>query len=102
TGWQADYPGLYDFIQPLYYTKASSNDGDYSNPALDKLIGQAASAKTLNESNQLLNQAQTILFKDLPAIPLWYSNVTGGFSQNVSNVSIGWDSTPLYYSIYKK
>ena len=38
SGWQADYPGLYDFIQPLYYTKASSNDGDYSNPALDKLI----------------------------------------------------------------
>jgi oligopeptide transport system substrate-binding protein len=102
SGWQADYPGLYDFIQPLYYTKASSNDGDYSNPQLDKLIDQAASAKSLNESNQLLNQAQTILFKDLPAIPLWYSNVSGGYSQNVSNVSIGWDSTPLYYSIFKK
>jgi oligopeptide transport system substrate-binding protein len=102
SGWQADYPGLYDFIQPLYYTKASSNDGDYSNPELDKLINQAASAKSLNESNQLLNQAQTILFKDLPAIPLWYSNVSGGYSQNVSNVSIGWDSTPLYYSIFKK
>jgi oligopeptide transport system substrate-binding protein len=102
SGWQADYPGLYDFIQPLYYTKASANDGDYSNPALDKLIDEAASAKSLDESNKLLNQAQTILFKDLPAIPLWYSNVSGGYSQNVSNVSIGWDSTPLYYSIYKK
>ena len=102
SGWQADYPGLYDFIQPLYYTKASSNDGDYSNPQLDKLIDQAASAKTLNESNQLLNQAQTVLFKDLPAIPLWYSNVSGGYSQNVSNVAIGWDSTPLYYAITKK
>jgi oligopeptide transport system substrate-binding protein len=102
SGWQADYPGLYDFMQPLYYTKASSNDGDYSNPALDKLIDEAASAKTLNESNQLLNQAQTTLFKDLPAIPLWYSNVTGGSSQNVSNVSIGWDSIPLYFAIYKK
>lgn len=102
SGWQADYPGLYDFIQPLYYTKASANDGDYSNPQLDKLIDQAASAKSLDESNKLLNQAQTILFKDLPAIPLWYSNVSGGYSQNVSNVSIGWDSTPLYYSIYKK
>jgi len=102
SGWQADYPGLYDFIQPLYYTKASSNDGDYSNPELDKLINQAASAKSLNESNQLLNQAQTILFKDLPAIPLWYSNVSGGYSQNVSNVSIGWDSDPLYYAIFKK
>jgi oligopeptide transport system substrate-binding protein len=102
SGWQADYPGLYDFIQPLYYTKASSNDGDYSNPELDKKIDAAASAKTLNESNQLLNEAQTILFKDLPAIPLWYSNVTGGYSQNVTNVAIGWDSDPIYYAINKK
>jgi oligopeptide transport system substrate-binding protein len=102
SGWQADYPGLYDFIQPLYYTKASSNDGDYSNPAMDKLIDQAASAKTLDESNKLLNEAQTTLFQDLPAIPLWYSNVSGGYSQNVSGVSIGWDSTPLFYAIYKK
>ncbi|HEV7213351.1 MAG TPA: ABC transporter substrate-binding protein [Blastococcus sp.] len=102
SGWQADYPGLYDFIQPLYYTKASSNDGDYSNPALDKLINDAASAKTLNDSNKLLNEAQSTLFKDLPAIPLWYSNVSGGSSQNVSNVAIGWDSIPLYYAVNKK
>ena len=32
--------------------KASSNDGDYSNPALDKLIDEAASAKSLDESEQ--------------------------------------------------
>jgi oligopeptide transport system substrate-binding protein len=102
SGWQADYPGLYDFIQPLYYTKASSNDGDYSNPQLDKLIDEAAAAKTLNESNQLLNQAQATLFKDLPAIPLWYANVSGGSSQNVSNVQVGWDSIPLFYAINKQ
>jgi oligopeptide transport system substrate-binding protein len=102
SGWQADYPGLYDFIQPLYYTKASSNDGDYSNPQLDKLIDEAASAKTLNESNKLLNEAQTTLFKDLPAIPLWYSNVSGGSSDKVTGVQIGWDSIPLYYAINKK
>jgi oligopeptide transport system substrate-binding protein len=102
SGWQADYPGLYDFIQPLYYTKASSNDGDYSNPQLDKLINEAASSKTVDDSNKLLNQAQSILFKDLPAIPLWYSNVSGGYSENVSGVQIGWDSVPLYYEVYKK
>jgi oligopeptide transport system substrate-binding protein len=102
SGWQADYPGLYDFIQPLYYTGASSNDGDYSNPELDKKIDEAASANTIDESNKLLNDAQAILFKDLPAIPLWYSNVTGGSSDAVSGVQIGWDSDPLYYAINKK
>jgi oligopeptide transport system substrate-binding protein len=102
SGWQADYPGLYDFIQPLYYTGASSNDGDYSNPEMDKKIDDAAAANSIDESNKLLNDAQSILFKDLPAIPLWYSNVSGGSSEAVSNVEIGWDSNPLYYSIEKK
>jgi oligopeptide transport system substrate-binding protein len=102
SGWQADYPGLYDFIQPLYYTGASSNDGDYSNPELDKKIDAAAAAKSLDELNKELNDAQSILFKDLPAIPLWYSNVSGGYSEAVSNVEIGWDSDPLYYDIAKK
>lgn len=102
SGWQADYPGLYDFIQPLYYTGASSNDGDYSNPELDKKIDAAAAANSLDESNKQLNDAQATLFKDLPAIPLWYSNVSGGYSEKVSNVEIGWDSNPLYYSITKK
>jgi len=102
SGWQADYPGLYDFIQPLYYTGASSNDGDYSNPELDKKIDDAAAADSIDKSNELLNDAQTILFKDLPAIPLWYSNISGGYSENVSDVQIGWDSDPLYYAITKK
>jgi oligopeptide transport system substrate-binding protein len=102
SGWQADYPGLYDFIQPLYYTKASSNDGDYSNPELDKKIDEAAAANSIDASNKLLNDAQAILFKDLPAIPLWYANVSGGSSNAVSNVQIGWDSNPLYYETVKK
>ncbi len=42
-----------------------------------------------------------MLLKDLPAIPLWYSNVTGGFSENVENVEFGWNSVPLYHLITK-
>jgi oligopeptide transport system substrate-binding protein len=102
SGWNADYPGLYDFIQPLYYTGASSNDGDYSNPELDKKIDAAAAANSIDDLNKQLNDAQSILFKDLPAIPLWYSNISGGYSGKVSNVEIGWDSEPLYYAIVKQ
>jgi len=46
-------------------------------------------------------QAQEILFQDLPAIPLWYAKVQGGFSSDVSNVHVGWDSVPLYYEVVK-
>jgi len=102
TGWQADYPGKYNFLAPLYGTGAGSNDGDYSSATFDGLLKDAAAASSLDEANTLLDQAQEELFKDLPAIPLWYSNVTGGWSTQVDNVTFGWNSVPLYYEITKQ
>ncbi|AWB83769.1 peptide ABC transporter substrate-binding protein [Corynebacterium liangguodongii] len=102
TGWQGDFPLLGNFIVPLYRTGASSNDGDYSNPEVDRLLDEAAGAANLEEASPTYNQAQEILLADLPSIPLWYSNVTGGFSENVDNVTFSWKSQPLYYAITKK
>jgi oligopeptide transport system substrate-binding protein len=101
TGWQADYPGLYNFLAPIYATNAGSNDGDYSNPEFDRLIQEGASAPSVEEANEKLQQAQEILFQDLPAIPLWYSNATGGSAQTVDNVEFGWNSVPLLYEVTK-
>lgn len=101
TGWQADYPGLGNFLGPLYGTGAGSNDGDYSNAEFDDLLSQAASAGSVEESSTLYNQAQEILFQELPAIPLWYSNVTGGSAETVDNVEFGWNSVPIYHEITK-
>ena len=101
TGWQADYPGKYNFLAPLYGTGAGSNDGDYSSEEFDDLLSQAAASSTPDEASTLLDQAQEVLFQDLPAIPLWYSNVVGGYSTLVDNVTFGWNSVPLYYEITK-
>ncbi len=101
SGWQADYPGLYNFLGPLYATGAGSNDGDYSNPEFDDLIAAGISNPDADAQIEDFTKAQEVLFKDLPAIPLWYSNVTGGFSENVDNVTFGWNSVPLYYEITK-
>jgi len=101
TGWQADYPGLFNFLGPLYATNASSNDGDYSNPGFDALLKKGSSEKDLDAANADFQKAQEILLKDLPAIPLWYSNVTGGFGEKVQNVHFGWNSVPLYYEVTK-
>jgi len=102
TGWQADYPGLYNFLDPLYSTNASSNDGDYSNPEFDKLLDAGAAESDLDAANKDFQSAQEVLLEDLPATPLWYANVTGGFGKSVSNVKFGWNSVPLYYEITKK
>ncbi len=101
TGWQADYPGLYNFLGPLYATDAGSNDGDYSSAEFDKLLAEGISTADNAERNTILQQAQEVLLQDLPAIPLWYSNVNGGYSEDVSNVKFGWNSVPLYADITK-
>lgn len=102
TGWQADYPGLFNFLGPLYATNAGSNDGDYSNPEFDALLKSGSTASDIAAANADFQKAQEILLQDLPVIPLWYSNVTGGYGTAVSNVQFGWNSVPLYYEITKK
>ncbi len=101
SGWQGDYPGMLDFLGAMWATGASSNDGNYSNPAFDALLAKGAQASSIDEANKDFTQAQTILFQDLPSIPLWYSNETGGSAKTVNNVQFGWDSVPLYYLVTK-
>ncbi|MEN9989358.1 MAG: hypothetical protein RL508_337 [Actinomycetota bacterium] len=101
TGWQADYPALSNFLEPLYQTAAGANDGQYSNPAVDKLFNEANSAKSLDAANKLFQQAQEILLKDLPAIPMWYGITDGGYGTKVSNVKFGWNSVPILYNVVK-
>ncbi|MBA8817295.1 oligopeptide transport system substrate-binding protein [Microbacterium halimionae] len=101
TGWQADYPGLYNFLGPLYATNAGSNDGDYSNAEFDALLAEGISSDDIEVQNEDFQSAQEILLKDLPATPLWYSNVNGGYGEAVDNVQFGWNSVPLYYAITK-
>ncbi|MDT3331000.1 MULTISPECIES: peptide ABC transporter substrate-binding protein [Microbacterium] len=101
SGWQADYPGLYNFLGPLYATGAGSNDGKYSDKKFDDLLAKGISETDEAARNSTLLEAQSVLFEDLPAIPLWYSNVNGGWADGVKNVEFGWNSVPLYYEITK-
>lgn len=101
TGWQADYPSLYNFLGPLYATGASSNDGGYTNADFDELLKLGQGAASVEEANVIFDEAQEVLFEELPAIPLWYSNVTGGSSTKVDNVEFDWKSVPAYHAVTK-
>ncbi len=102
TGWQADYPALANFLEPIYQTGAGANDGQYSNADVDALFLKGNSAKSLDEANKFFQQAQEILFKELPAVPMWYGITDGGFSTKVSNVAFGWNGVPILYNVVKK
>lgn len=101
SGWQADYPSLYNFLAPLYVTGGSANTGDYSNAEVDKLVASGAAAEDTESAIADYHAAEEIILDELPAIPLWYSNARGGFSESVSNVVFGWNSVPLFHQITK-
>ena len=100
TGWQPDYPSVYNYLGPIFGTGAGSNDGDYSNKEFDNLLTEALSAGG-DEQAKLLAQAQEILFKDLPAIPLWNTNVAAVAAKGVKNVEFNWQNKPEYQNITK-
>ncbi|TPF78171.1 MULTISPECIES: ABC transporter substrate-binding protein [unclassified Bifidobacterium] len=107
TGWQPDYPSAENYLWQLYSSAAAdgtgSNDGDYKNPDFDALCLQAAAAKSTDEANKLYQQAQEILLKDLPAIPLYYSNASGVASLSVkSGFGMDWQNLPTYTEMSKK
>jgi oligopeptide transport system substrate-binding protein len=101
-GWQADYPSLFNFLGPLLKTDASANYERYTNPEFDKLLSEGLAAKSTDDANKKFTQAQEILFKDLPNLPLWYSARQAVWSQNVSNVDAGWNGVLQYYNITAK
>jgi len=103
TGWQADYPSLYNFLGPTMGEGSSNNYSRYDSKEYNELLAKGRSSATVEEGNKVFDQAQELLFQDLPEIPLWYSNVTGVWNaDNVSNVKFGWNSVPLYYDIEVK
>ncbi|WP_202638009.1 peptide ABC transporter substrate-binding protein [Bailinhaonella thermotolerans] len=88
TGWQADYPHIENFLNPLYKTGASSNDGLYSNKKLDAKLKDADKEVDPAKSQALYQEAEAMLAEDMNAIPLWYYGLQAGHSPNVKNVKV--------------
>ena len=99
SGWQGDYPSMGNFLGSVYQTGAGSNDAQYSDANFDDLLAKAAAAKDDKTALGFYEQAQQQLFADLPAVPLWYQNGFGGYSKNVSDVTMDWHAVPCYDSI---
>jgi ABC-type oligopeptide transport system substrate-binding subunit len=99
SGWQMDYPLIDDFLTPLYATGGSSNDSKYSNPQFDALIKQANAEPDTAKAVQTYQQAEKLLFKDMPVIPLWYQNGEAGWSSRVSHVTENAFSYPVFTDI---
>jgi oligopeptide transport system substrate-binding protein len=87
-GWQQDYPDVENWIGPLYVTGGGSNDGKYTNPQVDALYKEGTSAATVEAAHAKFDQAVALIDKDVPAIPIYYSNQQWGTSNKVKNVQV--------------
>ncbi|MFR0358038.1 peptide ABC transporter substrate-binding protein [Streptomyces sediminimaris] len=98
-GWQMDYPLIQNFLQPLYYTNASSNDGHWSNKDFDNLVDQANSETDTAKAISLFQDAEKVVRDNMAAIPLWYQNGSAGWSDRLSSVALNPFSVPVYNEI---
>lgn len=106
SGWQPDYPSAYSYLYSLYDSESAdgkgSNDGDYKNPEFDALIDKANTESSDDAAKQDYRQAQEILFKDLPAVPLWYANNKGVAAKNVKGFTLTWQGIEDYRNMTKE
>ncbi|MET7289679.1 ABC transporter substrate-binding protein [Streptomyces sp. NPDC005573] len=98
-GWQMDYPLIQNFLQPMYYTNASSNDGKWSDPRFDALVDQANAESDPIRSVATFQKAEEVVRDHMAAIPLWYQNGSAGYSDRLSDVALNPFSVPVYNEI---
>jgi oligopeptide transport system substrate-binding protein len=86
--WIMDYPLMESYLGPLYSTTGSSNYYGYSNTAFDNLVREGSEAATPEASVQKWQQAEDILVRDMPVIPLRFGQNVYGHSEKVRNVVV--------------
>ncbi|MGW7196968.1 peptide ABC transporter substrate-binding protein [Streptomyces chryseus] len=98
-GWQMDYPLVQNFLQPLYYTNASSNDGKWTNEKFDGLVDEANAESDPVKAVEKFKAAEKVARDQMAAIPLWYQNGSAGYSDRISHVALNPFSVPVYNEI---
>ncbi|WP_033138001.1 ABC transporter substrate-binding protein [Aeromonas finlandensis] len=87
-GWSADYNEASSMLD-LMQTTHGNNDGKYSNLAFDKLMTDSRDQVDAEARNKLYVQAEAILAKDMPIIPIYQyvqprmvKSYVGGYPSN--------------------
>ncbi|GAP62363.1 oligopeptide transport system substrate-binding protein [Ardenticatena maritima] len=71
-GWIADYPDPQNFLEILFACDSLDNHFGYCNPQVDELLKEAAVERDETRRLQLYQQAEELILRDAPLIPLSY------------------------------
>ncbi|MEE1784057.1 ABC transporter substrate-binding protein [Streptomyces sp. SP17BM10] len=86
--WSMDYPSIEDYLRPIFSKVAidsGSNYGGYVNDQFENLLNQADAAKTEDEGIKLYQQADDILIKDMPYIPVYTYQSSAAYTKKIKN-----------------
>jgi peptide/nickel transport system substrate-binding protein len=89
-GWSYDGPGMEPTGEPLFATGAGSNSGNYSDPTMDKLIGETHASGSMG----VFDQYATYGAQQLPF--LWIPNPNPFQIQAVSSKLHGVTFSPMF------
>lgn len=70
-GWLGDYNDPISFLD-MWVTDGGNNDAQWSNKEYDKLISEIKSSTDQKERYEKMHEAENILGKEMPIIPIYY------------------------------
>ena len=72
--WGADYPDPENFLDVLFHSESIDNNMAYSSAELDGVLEQARIELDQQKRFELYHEAEEIILRDAPWIPLWHGN----------------------------
>lgn len=84
-GWSADYVDPMTFLD-MWVTGGGNNVAGYSNKDYDKLIKEAKTETNATKRFKEMHDAEAILMKDMPIVPLYEYNVISSMKDYVKGV----------------
>ncbi|MEV3989326.1 ABC transporter substrate-binding protein [Streptomyces sp. NPDC049837] len=84
--WSMDYPHAENYLRPVFSEDAiehGSNYSGYVNPQVEKLLDQGDTATTEDAAIKAYQQADDLILKDMPYIPVYFYKLNAGLSKNL-------------------
>jgi peptide/nickel transport system substrate-binding protein len=89
------------FLPLILRSNGSQNSTKYSNPEVDRLLDAARVSTDQAERRKIYSQAQEIIVRDLPYVPLFFSAEYAAMRGNVHNHAWIPDDIPRFREIWK-
>ncbi|MFE9439399.1 ABC transporter substrate-binding protein [Streptomyces sp. NPDC006602] len=102
-GWNMDYPDMENYLRPIFSKEAITNGSNYAgyvSEDFEKFLVEGDQAATHEEAVKKYQQADDVLLKDMPYIPVYFYTLNTGFSDKVKSLKIAghqilWDTVKL-------